>query len=72
VLSDTDIIPSYSAGTTFGCKYFKAYKSYALFSRYCMPQLAWINTAASTLSQTASSLGSIFGVLDTVQNYIED
>ena len=71
-MTDSVIIPDHSAGTKEGCGYFKAYKSTAFLGKYCVPNISWINSTATTLAATASGLTGIFGDMGSLQEYIED
>ena len=54
--SDTDINPTYSAGSNTGCQTFKAYKSKSFLGLYCTPDMDWVNSSASTLSEIVSNV----------------
>jgi hypothetical protein len=70
--SDSDINPSYSAGTNAGCKTFKAYKSKSFLGLYCTPDMDWVNSSASTLSEIVSKLDGVFGVTNHMYEWVSD
>lgn len=71
-MTDSVIIPTYSSGTIYGCQYFQAYKSKAFLGKYCIPDLTWVNTAATSLATVASSLTDVFGGMGAVFEYVDD
>jgi hypothetical protein len=70
--SDTDINPTYSAGFKTGCETFKAYKSKSFLRLYCTPDMDWVNSSASTLSEIVSKLDGVYMVTNQLYEWVSD